>query len=494
MRRGAAVSLVGLLVLGGYAAADVVDVAPGVLTRAPLPTITPSPTLTPGPLADVPLPSADPSGMPVRPAGTDAPLPNAAGLRAALAAVLGDPALADSSLSIRDALTGAHLLDVAADTPRTPASTVKLLTAVGVDAAFPAGARLRTSVVAGPTPDRIVLVAGGDMLLATAAGDPSAIVGHAGIADLAKTVATALIARGQSAVTLQVDLRYAPGALTASTWPARFADTGLTGRVTMLGLAERQAVAGKPAPADPVGEVAAALAGQLTALGVTTAVDPARITEGPAGSSTSTLGPTTPAAGSATGAPAGAAELGAVESAPVVDLLGLALQRSDNALAESLARQAAFRSGRASDFAGVAAYLRDAVAAAGVDVTGVALQDASGLTAADQAPARVLSDVLDLAVSGRRPGLTRAVAALPVAALTGTLSDRFSDPAATLGAGLVRAKTGTLIGANALAGTVVTRDGRLLVFAALAAGPEGTDQVRTALDRLGATLVTCGCR
>lgn len=493
MRRGAAVALAGLLVLGGYAAADVFDVAPGVLTRAPLPTITPTPTLSPGPSAGVPLPSVDPSGMPVRPVGTDAPLPSAAGLQAALAAVLGDPALAESSLSIRDGLTGAHLLDVAADAPRTPASTVKLLTAVAVDAAFPAGATLRTAVVAGPTPDRIVLVAGGDMLLATGAGNPTAIVGHAGIADLAKTVATALDARGQSAATLQVDLRYAPGPATASTWPARFADSGLTGRVAMLGLAERQAVAGKPAPADPVSEVAAALAGQLTALGVTTAVDPTPITGAPA-LSPSPTGSTTPTAVATASAPGRAAELGSVESAPVVDLLGLALQRSDNALAESLARQAAFRAGRASDFAGVAAYLRDAVAAAGVDVTGVALQDASGLTAADQAPARVLSDVLDLAVSGRRPGLTRAIAALPVAALTGTLSDRFSEPAATLGAGLVRAKTGTLIGANALAGTVVTRDGRLLVFAALAAGPEGTDQVRTALDRLGATLVTCGCR
>jgi D-alanyl-D-alanine carboxypeptidase/D-alanyl-D-alanine-endopeptidase (penicillin-binding protein 4) len=82
---------------------------------------------------------------------------------------------------------------------------------------------------------------------------------------------------------------------------------------------------------------------------------------------------------------------------------------------------------------------------------------------------------------------------LPIAGVTGTLAERFDTPGTDPGRGVVRAKTGTLTGVSALAGTVVTADGRPLVFVVLAPSPHGTPAARAALDRFGATLATCGC-
>ena len=60
--------------------------------------------------------------------------------------------------------------------------------------------------------------------------------------------------------------------------------------------------------------------------------------------------------------------------------------------------------------------------------------------------------------------------------------------------GTVRAKTGTLLGVHALAGTVVTTDGRLLAFAVVADGSGSEVAAETALDDVAAALAGCGCR
>jgi D-alanyl-D-alanine carboxypeptidase/D-alanyl-D-alanine-endopeptidase (penicillin-binding protein 4) len=83
-----------------------------------------------------------------------------------------------------------------------------------------------------------------------------------------------------------------------------------------------------------------------------------------------------------------------------------------------------------------------------------------------------------------------------VAGFSGTLDDRFDTAPARRGAGVVRAKTGSLSGVSTLAGITVDADGRLLAFALLADAvpPGGTGPAEAALDRVAARLAGCGCR
>jgi D-alanyl-D-alanine carboxypeptidase/D-alanyl-D-alanine-endopeptidase (penicillin-binding protein 4) len=95
------------------------------------------------------------------------------------------------------------------------------------------------------------------------------------------------------------------------------------------------------------------------------------------------------------------------------------------------------------------------------------------------------------------PTFNHAMQEMAVARLSGTLEDRFDAANTRTAAGIFRGKTGTLTGVNALGGTVVTADGRLLVVDLIANGggpAQGTPAVRAALDRFVAVLASCGCR
>jgi D-alanyl-D-alanine carboxypeptidase/D-alanyl-D-alanine-endopeptidase (penicillin-binding protein 4) len=92
-----------------------------------------------------------------------------------------------------------------------------------------------------------------------------------------------------------------------------------------------------------------------------------------------------------------------------------------------------------------------------------------------------------------RPSLHPVLAGLPVAGWSGTLVDRYLAGRDRSGAGVVRAKTGTLTGVSALAGLVHDADGRLLVFAFDADRVRSTDAADAALDGLAAGLARCGC-
>jgi D-alanyl-D-alanine carboxypeptidase/D-alanyl-D-alanine-endopeptidase (penicillin-binding protein 4) len=274
-------------------------------------------------------------------------------------------------------------------------------------------------------------------------------------------------------VVLRFDDSAFAGGTTAPTWAAADVRLGLTGRVAALGLVRDRARPGHPGAVDPALSTARAFAVALRRAGVRVTGTPSRSRARP-----------------------GARVLARVQSAPVADVLGVALLESDNALAEALARLVARAAGRPATFQGAASAVLDRVRQLGVDTRTTRIVDASGLGRGSRVPTRVLADLLRLAAAPGHPELRPLLQGLPVAGFTGTLAERFTRPPAAAAAGRVRAKTGTLTGVNALAGFTVDADGRLLVFAVLAdrVPARGTAAARAAMDRLAAALAACGCR
>ncbi|WP_066643004.1 D-alanyl-D-alanine carboxypeptidase/D-alanyl-D-alanine-endopeptidase [Serinicoccus hydrothermalis] len=389
------------------------------------------------------------------------------------------------AVAIRDALTGESLADRHSSRLVTPASTTKLLSAAAIVTGLEGDHTFTTRVVAGAEPDEVIIVAGGDMLLADGAGDPEAVAGHAGIGDLAAQTADALEEGGgpEGTVRVRLDLSYVAGPDAMPTWSDHWIREGWSGRIVQLGRSGDRALPFNPSPTSPEQEVARVFREALAEEGIEV------VGAGDEGAEAQEVE-----------APEDAAELASVESAAARDVLALALATSDNAMVEQLARQAAVADGGSAEQEDVTAWIRQTVSEDyGLDMDGVQIVDASGLSDGTQIPVGVVADVLVAGADGSHPALQKVLAAggLPIAGYTGTLATRFHldrhDPAV----GVARAKTGTLPGVSSLAGTVVTRDGRLLVYALTADDlDEGSAAIEAAsvLDEVVAELARCGCQ
>ena len=399
-----------------------------------------------------------------------APTPTGAGLAARLDGLLGASGLGGRvGYVVADAATGQTLLARRETTPVTPASTTKLLTAVAALSVLGPYTRLTTSVVSAPDGGAVTLVAGGDGLVASGRGDAAAVVGHAGLADLADDTAAALAAAGRTKVALHLDDTVFTGARVSPGWGPADLRSGFVAPVAPLAVESGRAVPGRAARAsDPALAATNAFAGLLASRGVTvTGVSRAA-------------------------APDGATPLARVESAQVADVVEHMLDESDNTVAEVLARLVAARTDRPATFDGAGEAVVAAVGALRVPTEGARFSGGSGLARGGVIAPRTLTATLVLAASKEHPELRATLTGLPVAGVTGTLADRYAGQDAAVG--VVRAKTGTLTGASSLAGTVVDADGRLLVFAVVADRVAATDAARTALDAVASALAGCGCR
>lgn len=406
--------------------------------------------------------------------------PSTDGLRAALAQLVQDKALGTLTFAISDGGTGKLLLGSGETAPATPASTTKLATTVAALSLLPADTRIATKVVKGATPADITLVGGGDPTLTGLPADQVRIGGApvdadsapASLPQLAQQTATALKAAGVSTVHLGYDSSLYSG-------PAahRYNDGTNIGPLSALMIDEgrvdaRQDIEAPVRVADPAGQAAARFADLLGAQGVKVDGKPKE-----------------------TPATAGAAPLAQVLSPTLPRLVERLLTESDNTLAEAVARQVAIGAHQPVSYDGAAAAVTQTLAGLGVPMAGVSLHDGSGLHVQNTIPPLVLADLLALASSPDHPQLRPVLTGLPIGSFSGTLVKRFTAAQGSAdGAGIVRAKTGTLSGVNTLAGTVVDADGRLLTFALMTKTPAGADTARAAMDRIVAKLASCGCK
>jgi D-alanyl-D-alanine carboxypeptidase/D-alanyl-D-alanine-endopeptidase (penicillin-binding protein 4) len=402
---------------------------------------------------------ADPTVPPVDPS---APVPTDA-LGVQLVGLLGGSAPNINAVVV-DAESRRTLFDQRARVAAVPASTTKIVTSAAALSALGPDYRLTTKVVRGQG-GGIVLVGGGDPTLGTQStgGYPA----YASLTDLAKRTAAALKAAGTARVRVDYDASLYQGSRTAAGWKPNYLPDGEVAPVTALMVNEGRVAPGdKRRVADPPSTATQAFVQLLHQYGIAAQT------------------------GGRTRAAPSAAQLAAVQSPPVSTLVEQLMTVSDNDLAEAMARQVAIKRRRPPTFAGGSQAVLEELARLGVG-EGVLVSDGSGLSTSNRITPLALARIISLAASGKRPELRPVITGMPVAGFSGTLANRYTDVGLP-GAGVIRAKTGTLSNVSTLAGITADSDGRLLAFAFMA-GNVNTD-VTGVLDQLASTVAACGCR
>ena len=187
------------------------------------------------------------------------------------------------------------------------------------------------------------------------------------------------------------------------------------------------------------------------------------------------------------------------EGHTVDEAVRVMLRISENNVAEVLYRHVARAAGFEASWDGARQAAEQVLRNVGVDPTGMALHDGSGLSRKDRVTPRFLVDVLRVART-LNPGpftLMFEPDAMPVSGVSGTLDDRygrFVTKQSRCAQGDVRAKTGTLFDTIGLSGVATTVAGPERIFAILVNDrPQRFSALSTrqAVDGLTATITGC---
>lgn len=392
---------------------------------------------------------------------------------AAVTPELSDPDLGRHVVGAVTSLTPGSETWTSGDGRYLPASTTKLLTLGAALATLGPDHRFTTRVVRGEKPREIVLVGGGDPLLAskplTIAEAESTYPARADVSSLALAAADALDGRGR--VRVRFDDSLFSGPTDNPAWRKDYVPDDIVSPITALMVDSGREPDGDDRSDDPSLAAARAFAAALDAAGLTVAGEPQRVV-----------------------VPPGTEELASVQSAPLSEITERIIDVSDNEGSEVVAHHVGLATSGTGSFEAGAAGVVGTLGELGIDVSGDELYDGSGLSRRNRVAATTVLALLQHAAGPDGEALRSLVTGLPVAGFTGSLTYRFAEGPA-VARGMVRAKTGTLTGVHALAGIAAGRDGGLMafVFAADKTRPEDTYDAPEALDRAAAALASCRC-
>lgn len=432
----------------------------------------PSPVTEPAAVAPPPgltLPTPSPAAVVAAETEPSAGSPDA--VRRAIARLLRDKDLGPNVAVAVDSLADGTELFATGPATTTPASTMKILTTTAALAALGPDHTFRTTVVAGESTRDVVLVGGGDPLLARSP-DGDVYPARADVVTLAKATARSLKNLGRIRIRLGYDTTLFSGPSDSPAWRPSYVPEHVVSRISPLWVDEGRERQGTVYRADdPALGAAVEFAQALEREGIVVRGKP-----------------------QPTAAQPDAKEYAGVSSAPLSQIVQWILEVSDNEAAEVLFRQVALATGRPGSFTGGAAAVSEVLSGLGVDLTGARIFDGSGLSRRNRLSTETLLTAIGVAASEDHPELRAVVSGLPVAGFTGSLTYRF-DTGAEEGLGRVRAKTGTLTGVHGLAGVVTDLDGTVLSFVAIADRVKVVDTLdaRERLDQVAAALAACHC-
>ena len=414
-------------------------------------------------------PSSTPTVDPARPVPAEAT--TASRLRTcSVAGLAADGRLAEFQAQVVNASTGEVLFDRGGTTSSRTASVMKVLTSAAALNVLGSDYRATTRVVKGAEPGQVVLVGGGDLTLSRLpTGQEPFYTGAAHLDDLATQtmVAWAADPANPPITSLVLDSSYFSGPDWDEGWARTELGLGYMPEITALMVdgdrddPTRSTSARSEDPIARAGQAFAdALGGQLTISQAT--------------------------------APAGAAQLGAVQSATVSTLVQQSLIVSDNTIAEMLARLVAIENGSGNSFSALQQGIVGGLAGYGIDTTGMVIKDGSGLSPQNAVAPAYLTALL-LKVNAREGNLGVLFDGLPIAGgPRGSLSysDRFAG-ANSAADGAVFAKTGWIDTGYTLAGVIHAADGTPLTFAIYAIGNVSSN-AKIAIDTLATGFFHCG--
>lgn len=392
---------------------------------------------------------------------------------AAVTPDLTDPDLGKHVVGAVSSLTPGSQVWTTGDGRYLPASTTKLLTLGAALATLGPDHTFTTTAVRGARPREVVLVGGGDPLLAsqplTLAEAESTYPARADVTTLALTAAEALGGKGR--VKVRFDDSLFTGPTDNPAWRRDYVPDDIVSPITSLMVDHGIEPDQLSRSDDPSLAAARVFASALTAAGLTVVGDPQRVV-----------------------VPPGTEGLASVESAPLSEIAERILDVSDNEGAEVVGHQVGLAVSGAGSFEAGAAGVLQTLGGLGIDVSGDEVYDGSGLSRRNLVSTSTLLALIQHAAGPDGEALRSIVTGMPVAGFTGSLTYRFGEGPA-VARGLVRAKTGTLTGVHALAGIAVGRDGAPMafVFGADKAPDAKKVDAQEALDRAAGALAACRC-